>query len=163
MKYLYLIRHAKSSWAHPHLSDRDRPLNKRGDRDAPKMAEHLFGLITTPDVFVCSPSKRTNQTAEYFLKVFSVPREQMIQEEELYHAGIKNFVNVISHLNDYWSSAVLFSHNPGITDFVNRLVEIEIENIPTCGLAGISIEIDTWKGFNGLGGKLDFYHYPKGI
>ena len=163
MKSIYLIRHAKSSWDHPYLSDRDRPLNKRGYRDAPRMARHIGSLIEKPEILICSPSNRTNETAEAFLKVFNLPAEQMMQEEELYHAGIRNFVNVLSQLDDQCSTAMLFSHNPGITEFVNQLSDSSFDNIPTCGVAAISVDIDEWRDFSGLGGKLDFYYYPKGL
>ncbi len=163
MKKLYLVRHAKSSWDFPHLSDHDRPLNKRGNRDAPRMAQHLVGLIDPPAVFVCSTSKRTNETAVPFLEVFHHSNAQMIQEEQLYHADRRDFIRVISQLYNHNGSAMLFSHNPGITFFVNHLTGSDIYNIPTCGVAGVSLDIDDWAAFDGTGGTLDFYYYPKGL
>ncbi|MEH6636907.1 MAG: histidine phosphatase family protein, partial [Halioglobus sp.] len=61
MKTLHLLRHAKSSWDHPGLSDRERPLNKRGERDAPLMGKALSGEMSPMNIAV-SPARRAQLT-----------------------------------------------------------------------------------------------------
>lgn len=163
MKTLYLVRHAKSSWDFPDLTDKERPLNKRGNRNAPVMAEYLKKRMSSPDIFICSPSQRTKETANYFLKAFDKNRNQMIYEEDLYHAYENDFEKVISHINNSHDSAMLFAHNPGITDYVNELTNRFIDNIPTCGVAAIDLDIDMWGDIKRAKGELMFYYYPKGI
>lgn len=163
MKKLYLVRHAKSSWDFPHLSDHDRPLNNRGARDAPRMAAYLSNQISAPELFVCSTSLRTNLTASYFLKAFGKPFNSLQKNEKLYHSGINEFEAVVGQLKDGCQSAMLFGHNPGITNYVNVLCNEFIDNIPTCGVAGIELNIGHWGDIGKANGRLLFYYYPKGI
>lgn len=163
MKTLYLVRHAKSSWKDPNLRDRDRPLNKRGKRDAPRMAEFLADQIDCPDVFVSSPSRRTQDTAVCFLHAFGLLISDLGLEEGLFHGDESDIGEVIQSLNNEDQTAMLFLHNPGITDYVNELTEADIFNIPTCGVVGIQLGADDWKAIKNCDAKRLFYHYPKGL
>jgi len=163
MKTLYLVRHAKSSWKDLSLADIDRPLNKRGKQDAPNMAMYLAKKIDNPGIFICSPSRRTLDTANYFLDAFSYDKINLILENDLYHGDESNFHNVIERINENSESAILFGHNPGITDYVNELTNSRIVNIPTCGIVGINLKINRWKAINEINGKLLFYFFPEGI
>ncbi|MEO9803994.1 MAG: histidine phosphatase family protein [Reichenbachiella sp.] len=163
MKALYLVRHAKSSWKDASLSDRDRPLNKRGERDAPRMAEFLSEKITCPDTFICSPSRRTKDTAASFLQVFGKTDADLKLEEDLFHGYEEDMANILKHVDGNYQSAMLFVHNPGITDYVNELTGSNILNIPTCGVAGIKLEINNWAEINKCPAELLFYYYPKGL
>ncbi|MEO9967931.1 MAG: histidine phosphatase family protein [Reichenbachiella sp.] len=163
MKTLYLVRHAKSSWKNPALGDRDRPLNARGKRDAPVMAEYVKQKIEKPDIFVSSPSRRTQDTAVLFMNAFGRSMEQLILEESFYHGYENDMESVISHLDPTHHSAMLFVHNPGITDYVNQLTGEQIFNIPTCGIAAVQLETKNWAEINQCQAKLLFYYYPKGL
>lgn len=164
MKRLILVRHAKSSWNFPELSDHDRPLNKRGQRDAPKMAHHIAELFPRPELFISSTSVRTNQTARHFLEAYAIPPDQILQESDLYHPGLENFVSVISSIADRIGTVMMFSHNPGVTSFVNRMTKSYVDNVPTCGVAVIDFEIESWKLIDQKSvGNLAHYYYPKGI
>ncbi|MFY0650662.1 MAG: histidine phosphatase family protein [Cyclobacteriaceae bacterium] len=163
MKKLYIVRHAKSSWDYPELTDEERPLNKRGKRDAPRMAEHVADKVTCPDVFVSSHAERAFKTSIEFAKAFGLSEKDITQTSELYHASESAWKRVVSQINDAHDSAMLFGHNPGITYFVNQLSRSNIFNIPTCGVAGIALDIDSWQEISNVRGKLDFYYYPKGI
>jgi len=163
MKTLYLVRHAKSSWKDHSLADINRPLNKRGMRDAPRMAKYLAKKIDCPGLFICSPSRRTRDTAKYFMDEFDAEETSLILENELYHGDESNFQNVMQRIDTNIESAILFGHNPGITDYVNQLADADISNIPTCGFAGIKLEIEEWESMDGMRGKLLFFYFPKGI
>ena len=161
MKTLLLIRHGKSSWDNTALKDFDRPLNDRGKKNAPEMASRLLKKKIDIDLFVSSPAKRAKTTAILFAREFKKNEEKIIFEPQLYNADSENFYDVISKLNDKYKSVAIFSHNPGITDFANLLTEVRTDNIPTCGIFVLQIDIENWERFSS--GKKDFifFDYPK--
>ncbi|UXX79100.1 histidine phosphatase family protein [Reichenbachiella carrageenanivorans] len=163
MKTLYLVRHAKSSWKDASLRDRDRPLNKRGKRDAPRMADVLKEKVNCPDVFVSSPSRRTQDTAVSFLHVYGKLIADLELEEALFHGDEGDMASVIGRLDNGHQSAMLFVHNPGITDYANELAKVSIFNIPTCGVAAISLDTDCWSEVGKCPAEMLFYYYPKGL
>jgi len=134
MKSVIIIRHAKSSWDIHTLSDFERPLNERGHRDAPIMADRLLQKAITIDAFISSPAKRALTTAEYFATACKVEKRNIIQIKELYHASVDTFFNVIARTDNALNNIAVFSHNPGITSFVNELTNASIDNMPTCGV-----------------------------
>ncbi|MEP2023022.1 MAG: histidine phosphatase family protein [Reichenbachiella sp.] len=163
MKTIYLVRHAKSSWKDSSLRDRDRPLNKRGKRDAPRMAEYLKKEIDCPDVFVSSPSRRTQDTAVNFLHAFGKVMSDLVLEEDLFHGDEQDIETVIHSIGNDHDSGMIFIHNPGITEYVNELTDANIFNIPTCGIAGIQLQTDDWKEVGKCEAEMLFYFYPKGL
>ncbi|MEL6988238.1 MAG: histidine phosphatase family protein [Bacteroidota bacterium] len=161
MKNLYLIRHAKSSWADLSLPDEDRPLNARGKRDAPRMAEFLADQLTEVDAFISSPAKRAKATAKHFLHAFGFSKDDLILNKSLYHASIDDIYNVIFGLNDKRDNIFLFGHNPGFTFFANIFTNDAIANVPTCGIVHIKADIKKWSDFDYKSGKLKNFYYPK--
>lgn len=162
MKTLLLIRHAKSSWDLATLSDFDRSLNERGKKDAPVMAQRLLDRKINIDAFVSSPAKRAKKTAELFRSVYKKNKEQIIFIPSLYHATSHTFFEVVNQLSDDFHCVAIFSHNPGITEFVNQLVEnVTIDNMPTCGIFAIQATVTKWKDFSTSKNKLLFFDYPK--
>jgi phosphohistidine phosphatase len=160
MKQLLLIRHAKSDWDNPLLSDFDRPLNGRGKKDAPEMAKKLSDKKIKIDAFVSSPAKRAKKTCKYFTKEFESEKD-IILESKLYEAGTQNFFDVVENLKDKWDSVAIFSHNPGITDFANSLTSTRIDNIPTCGVFAVKINARHWRDFKEAEKEFLFFDYPK--
>lgn len=164
MKTLYLVRHAKSSWKDPTLADIDRPLNKRGKRDAPKMAEHVARKIDRPGMFISSPSKRTKVTAKHFLEAFGLDQKKDLEvDPDLYHGLEEDIELCVSRLDDKLDSVMLFIHNPSITSYVNHKAGSDFANIPTCAIAAIELDMNSWKNISETNGKLAFYYYPKGL
>jgi len=161
MKQLLLVRHAKSDWSTPSLSDFDRPLNDRGKRDAPDMANRLLDKKIKIDAFIASPAKRAKKTASIFAKEFKVDKDDIIFKEELYAASVSAFYDVIRNVSDKFDSVAVFSHNPGITDFANSLTEARIDNIPTCGIFAVKIKTKHWKDFADAEKEFLFADYPK--
>lgn len=163
MKTLILVRHAKSSWDDPHLTDFDRPLSGRGKRDAPKMAEYLASKNIRADLIVSSPANRAITTAQIIQEYQPAPKPAIVLERSLYHASASSILNVVQDQPDAAGTLMIFGHNPGFTDFANQLTDAYIENIPTCGVVGIQFEIDKWSDVKfGCGEQLYFY-FPKGI
>jgi phosphohistidine phosphatase len=161
MKTLILVRHAKSSWDEAGLSDSERPLNERGKLDAPEMAKRLRKKGLPVDRFVSSPAERAFRTARYFAKEFDVKKGGIQVERVLYGALTSQFEQVIASFRDEDNTVVLFSHNPGITDYANTLTNVRTDNIPTCGVFAVQAEVDSWKDFAKAEKKFLFFDYPK--
>jgi phosphohistidine phosphatase len=161
MKQLLLVRHAKSSWDDPSLSDFDRPLNDRGKKDAPEMAKRLSDKNFRIDRFVSSPAKRARQTCKYFAKEFDVKKKNVVLEPRLYEATEANFYEVVKSFKDKWDSVAIFSHNPGITTFANSLTTTRVDDMPTCSVFAVKVDVKKWKEFREAKKEFLFLDYPK--
>ena len=161
MNKLVVIRHAKSDWGDPHKSDFERPLNDRGKRDAPAMAERLKAKGIYPDLIISSTAKRAFTTAKLFAAAYKVDAQHISTYQALYHAPPMIFEQVIAQLNDDWKTTAIFSHNPGITEFANHLGVARIDNMPTCSVFGVHFLCDHWK--DALSSEVRFwlFDYPK--
>ena len=159
MKSLLVVRHAKSSWEWDDLHDFDRPLNERGKRDAPEMARRLVSAGVIPDLLVSSPAERAKRTAELFAQ--ELGKEEIQFVPELYHAPVEVFYRVIQNLDDSAGLLAVFSHNPGITAFVNELTKTRVDNMPTCGVFGVQVQAEHWKEFRKAKKEFWFFDYPK--
>lgn len=161
MKTLYLIRHAKSSWGDPGLPDFERPLNERGRSDAPEMAKRLLAKKIKIDAFVSSPAKRAKKTCKLFCKEFKGNEDDIIFKDELYNASAETFFRVIDSLDNDHRRVAIFSHNPGITDFVNRLCkDVTIDEMPTCAVFSVEADIKNWQDFSNAEKKFLFFDHP---
>lgn len=162
MRSVLFIRHAKSSWDDPLMNDFDRPLNERGRKDAPQMAKYLIDKKVLIDSFISSPAKRARKTATLFAKEFGVAEELILFRSELYLPADTAFLQVIESLPDDILHPAIFSHNPGITNFVNTLTnQIRVDNIPTSGIFGIKTTASYWKDFSKSENEFWFFDYPK--
>ncbi len=156
------MRHAKSSWDDPTLPDFDRPLNDRGKKDAPKMAKRLADKKINIDAFISSPAKRAKKTAELFIKEFDRDENEIILFPSLYHADVNDFYEAISVVDDKFKSIAVFSHNPGITSFANKLVEkAQLDNMPTSSVFAVKADIKNWSDFKDAKKEFWFFDYPK--
>ena len=141
--------------------DFDRSLNERGHRDAPAMAKRLLDKKITIDAFISSPAKRAFTTCKYFAEAYAVKEKNIIIVPELYHASVNDFYNTIAKTDDAFSTIAVFSHNPGITEFVSGLTETKIDNMPTCGIFAVKAETHHWKDFKKSAKIFWFFDYPK--
>lgn len=163
-KSLLIVRHAKSSWADLSQKDFDRPLNDRGKKDAPAMAKRVHKEKNVElDAIVSSPAKRAITTAKFFAEEFDIKKKNIIEWPELYEASIDKFYKAVSNLSDEYSTVALFSHNPGITAFVNDLTNTRVDDMPTCAVFAIHIKADSWKAFENAEKEFWFFDYPKNI
>jgi len=161
MKTLILVRHAKSSWDNMGMDDIDRPLNERGKEDAPVMAKRLKDKKIDIDIFVSSPAKRAHKTCKYFAKEYDLDKKDIVLVDKLYGASVIAFLEVISKLNDKHKSAIIFSHNPGITEFANTLTTVHLDNMPTCSMFAVQANISHWSEFSKSEKNFLFFDYPK--
>lgn len=160
MRQLYLVRHAKSDWERG-VADFDRPLNKRGKRDAPQMGKRLKALGVNPDLIVSSPAKRAISTARKVADELSYDRDRIVLDETLYEAFPEDTLRVIQGMDAAHTSVMVFGHNPTMTELVNRIPKAEIDNVPTCGVASVTFETDDWSDVDLTRGTLVFFEYPK--
>ena len=157
-----IVRHAKSSWKDSGLDDRERPLNKRGERDAPEMGARLARRKDRPDLIVSSPAVRALTTARIIAKTLGYARNEIVVEERLYGASAADLLDVIRNTDDSVAMLVLFGHNPGLTELANHLGPRLIPNLPTCGVLYIEFEADTWSVVGYARGNEVLFDYPKG-
>ena len=160
MKQLLLVRHAKSSWDDPSLSDFDRPLNDRGKKDAPEMSKRLSDKKIKIDRFVSSPAKRARQTCKYFAKEFDVKKKSVVLEPRLYEPTEGNFYEVVKSFKDKWDRVAIFSHNPGISAFANSLTTTRVDDMPTCSVFAVKVDVKKWKDFREAKKEFLFLDYP---
>ena len=163
MKTIILIRHAKSSWDDFSLKDEDRPLNDRGKKNAPDMAKRLRKKDVPIDVILTSPAKRARSTAEFFAKEYDIAKKKIIEVPELYMASVDAFTRTIRSAPDKADSIAIFSHNEGITEFANSLTETKIDNMPTCSVYAVKVDIERWEEFQPGEAKFYFFDYPKSL
>lgn len=159
MKTLYLVRHAKSDWTHD-VSDFERPLNERGHSVAPKMAKYLLDNGFEIEQFISSPAKRALTTCRYFAETFGNSAIKKVQD--LYEPHDEDFLETILNIDDQFSSAALFSHNPTISHFASSLTS-EFLSFPTCAVAVFEINCHEWSQFEGAHKTLTHFLLPKEI
>jgi phosphohistidine phosphatase len=137
---LYLLRHAKSSWADPSLADRDRPLSPRGRRNAAVLASRLARAPIAPELVLCSPALRTRETLAVIGE--ALPRAAEIRfEERLYGAGADELVALLAELPGTVGAVLLIGHNPGLEDLAGLLdPNAAHEPLPTAAL--LTVELD---------------------
>jgi phosphohistidine phosphatase len=161
MKTLTLVRHAKSSWKDTSLSDRDRPLNKRGKRDAPEMGRRIAEAGVRPSLIVSSPAVRAWTTAKIIADAIGYPREFLQRDNGLYLATVNGILDVIVAQDVGFNSLMLVGHNPGFTDFANYLVPGLTNNMPTAAVVSVEIDSDDWSLYDKPATELVLYDFPK--
>ncbi len=164
MKQLLIIRHAKSDWNALIPRDFDRSLNDRGHRDAPSMAKRMIDRKVKLDAIITSTALRAFTTANYFASVYSSETKKtipIIEKPELYLAEPPIFFDVIRKTDDNYNNIAIFSHNPGITHFINQLGVAQLDEMPTCGIFAITIDAKSWSDFKKAKKQFLFFDYPK--
>lgn len=161
-KQLILVRHGKSDQSIERgRSDFDRPLNHRGHKSAPEMAERLKKNSLVAELIVSSPAKRARATAQHFSEVWNIPGENIQFKPTIYEANTTALLAVVNHLDNQYNRIALFGHNPGITDFINYLCDAHIYNLPTAGLVVIDFPFDDWLLVSRHTGSLLLFDSPK--
>ena len=153
MKTLLIMRHAKSSWKDADEADHDRPLNKRGQRDAPRMGAVLRQHDLTPELMLCSTALRARATAAAVAEACGFDGEIRLTPS-FYAAGPDAYVNVLHTLDDDYERVMVVGHNPGLEELVELLTG-EAETMPTCAVAHVRLPLDRWRALRvGIEGEL---------
>ena len=159
MKKLFIIRHAKSSWKDVTLDDFDRPLNKRGKRDAPFMAKLLKDKGITSDLILSSPANRAKTTANIIAKELEI-ENKLLFKENIYESSLSTLINCIKKADNNNHIIFIIGHNPSLNALAYEFVDFD-ENIPTTGIVEIEFSIDNWKDISEYNSKLISFEYPK--
>ncbi len=162
MKTLMLMRHAKSSWGDPELSDFDRPLNKRGRHDAPWMGRFLHKQDAAPDLIVCSSAARARATASAAAEAMHFAGTVHF-EESLYHATAGEMIDHLNALPDKYARVMLVGHNPGMEHLSAGLTG-RVEAFPTAAVAVIDLPVEKWSDVQiTTPGDLKHFWRPKAL
>jgi phosphohistidine phosphatase len=159
---LTLVRHAKTEPGRDGQEDWDRALESRGQRDAPEMARRLKQRGPKPERILSSPAVRAITTATIMARELGVSAQKVQQDERLYLASPKDMLAVIRELGERARHLMVVGHNPGITEFADRISsERSVDNLPTCAVYSLQFEVAAWSELqwdSGVDADLD---YPK--
>lgn len=162
MKTLHLLRHAKSSWNDPQRPDRDRGLNRRGKRDAPRMGAALSEIMA-PMTIAVSPARRAGLTLEGICDAWpALAAIDHTTAEDLYTFSSHSLLNWLAARDDARDAIFIICHNPALTDLVNELTrEYTLANLPTAGYVQLSLDIDHWGQLRQCVAVLERSLFPK--
>ena len=162
MKRLILLRHAKSSWSDDGLSDSERPLSGRGERDAPRMGVRLRERGIRPDLVLSSPALRARRTASLVARALDYPDDAIRLDATLYLAAPVEILAVVAEQADAVDCLLVVGHNPGLTELTNLLLpELELANLPTAGTVVVDCATERWAEVRNAQRRLVYYDYPK--
>ena len=159
MKTIFIVRHSKSSWKNINLSDYDRPLNKRGKKDAEIMSIELLKKNISIDFLLSSSSKRTIITSKYFIDKIKINKYEFF--DSLYHASSDKIYSSIIELKNEFNKVMIVGHNPGLTNVINLLTNLSLYNLPTSGIVIIEFDIPYWNEIKPRLGKVKWMKFPK--
>ena len=156
---MILIRHSKSSWKDLSLTDFNRPLNRRGKSDGALMADYLKSKIDKIDYLHSSSSIRTFETSKYFIK--NIQFGKVEYDGSLYHSSATSMLNIVNNYSEDYKSVMIIAHNPGLTNLINNITNISLDNLPTTGLAEIEFKINRWSNISYENSNLLDLKFPK--
>jgi phosphohistidine phosphatase len=146
MKTLLILRHAKSSWDKPDIADHDRPLNKRGKRDAPRMGQLLRDEGLLPDLILSSTARRARKTAEAVAEASGYLGE-IEYTGDFYPGDPSDYIETLRQAPDDLDRIMVVGHNPGLEDLLETLTG-ESEHLTTSALAQVSLPIGSWQALD---------------
>ncbi len=161
MKTLILVRHAKSSWLDPDLQDFERPLLKKGESRANKVAAYLKERQVFPDLIVSSHAVRAFETAKIFAEGLGYPLHEIQVESQVYFSGTSGLQEVVFGLPEEKNTVMMVGHNPAMTQFANEFLEDKIEYLSTSAVVSISFDTRKWEEIPLSIKKVNFIVNPK--
>ena len=146
-KTLLLMRHAKSSWKEGDVKDYDRPLTKRGKKDAPMMAQLLKKELLLPDLILCSTAKRARHTVRAMIEELEISKEIVMEMESLYLAEPQAYMDAFREQSDEANCLLVVGHNPGL-EALAQVLSDSVLSLPTSAVAEIKLPIKKWSDLN---------------
>jgi len=144
MKYLTLIRHAKSSWKDTGCIDFDRQLSKRGTKDGPRMNAWLKKSHVSPDIVLCSPTVRAAATLAMLTHLSESAGETRVVEE-IYEASLFDLLSLLGSVPDTFSHCCVIGHNPGLQELAQYLSDTPVEPLVTCAVVQLKLDVSSWE------------------
>ena len=163
MKILYLVRHAKSSWNYPELSDDERPLLEKGKKRTKKVIDYLLANNVKVDYIISSHAVRALETAKIIAHALHYPLDNIKIERQIYHAYADKLLDQFYDVPENCNSMMLVGHNPTFTSFANYFLDDKIDWLPTSGIVSISFDTDRWEDVMNANKKTNFVVYPKNL
>lgn len=162
MKTLLILRHAKSDWGNSQLSDHDRPLNGRGQYDAPRMGAWLKQQAMVPELIICSTAERALTTAELVSLACDFEGE-LRTTQDFYLAGPPTYIDILNELPDSYARVMVVGHNPGMEDLVSLLTDKD-RPLTTANVAVVDLPIESWRELTLFcDGRLKHHWRPKDL
>jgi phosphohistidine phosphatase len=160
VKTLHLLRHAKSDWDDPKLSDEQRPLNGRGKRDAKRLARHLELHPIDVQLVYCSPALRARRTLEAIAS--ALKGAVRMQEPTIYAATADQLLDFVMRRAPGHRSMLLVGHNPGFETLARVLLPAQDapDAFPTCTLATLTFDTEDWAAIEPGSGRLAGFLTP---
>tara|TARA_B100000482_G_scaffold157508_1_gene119533 strand:+ start:68 stop:556 length:489 start_codon:yes stop_codon:yes gene_type:complete len=159
LKKIIIVRHSKSSWKDLSLGDFHRPLNNRGKTDGPLMSKYLSKTIDNIDFLHSSSSVRTFETSKFFR--LNIEFKNINYDDNLYHCSANSILNFIKNYPDEYNSAMIIAHNPGLTNFINLMTNLTLDNLPTTGILVIDFDCNNWNNISTENCSLVDLKFPK--
>lgn len=161
MRKLYLIRHAKARKDILGIKDEERPLNKKGEKEAFYIGSYLKKNGIVLQAFYSSHAKRAWETAKIIAERVGFPEKKIRIIRAIYNSNKTNLLRIIKKFSDRFHSVAVFGHNPEFHTLVNHFSDYPIEKFPTCGVFEIEFKVDSWKKISKRNGKIKFFVFPK--
>ena len=161
MKTLYLVRHAKSSWEEPGVSDADRPLMPKGVKKTKLIVDFLLERGTTIDLIISSPAVRAYETARIIAEGLNYPVKKIKIDRKIYDSYYDRILDIIYGTSDDLNSLMIFGHNPTITNLANLFLHPGIDYMPTSCVVCLSFNIDRWEDIPSNEAIKEFIVFPK--
>lgn len=163
MLELTLVRHAKSSWNEPELTDYERPLKKRGIHDAELIGQWLTENGIVPTAIVTSGAQRATQTARILAKALDLPLKAVQETQKLYFSGSQKHLKLVNQLDEKLRSVLIVGHNPVISTFAEKLSGKTLGEVPTAATANIQFNTKHWRNIEYGQGHLKHFIVPKSL
>ena len=161
MKALTLIRHAKSAWDYPELTDFERPLNERGRKDAPRMAVRAAAALPPATRLISSPASRAIATARIFSLALGFELDAIQVAPRIYEASRKTLLELLQGMEGNAAHVVLVGHNPGFSELAHTLAKCAFDEMPTCAVLHLGLDIKHWRDIAPGCGEVRQYLFPK--
>jgi len=161
MKTLYLMRHAKSSWEEPGVSDADRPLIPKGVRKTKLIVDFLVKRETTIDLMISSPAIRAYETARIMAAGLKYPLNKIRTDRKIYDGYYDRILDIIYGTSSDIRSLMIFGHNPTITNLANLFLHPGIDNMPTSCVVCLSFDTGKWEEIPSKEAVQEFIVFPK--
>jgi phosphohistidine phosphatase len=163
MKTVYIVRHAKSSWDSPDISDEKRPLLEKGKKRTKKVIDYFHEKQITVDYIISSHAVRALETARIMALGLKYPADRIKVDSSLYYATGDSIIDQFYDLPERYDSVMIVGHNPALTDFVNLFLREPIENLPTSGVVSLTFKTNRWEDLPLAGRTTNFLLFPKEI
>jgi len=161
MKTLHLLRHAKSSWDHPGLPDKERPLNDRGIKSCAHVGPAIYQSGYDFAHVFCSTGKRAQETIRYISEAISELSVNWQSDDDLYTFSSHALLDWCRALDDALDGVMIVGHNPAITELCSELANRYVDHVPTCAYVKIENEVNSWSELGCRSGVITEFITPK--